>query len=184
MVKVAEIRSEIILADKVSASWDSSESRLDVKGPKGELSRIFFHPRIDVKVDSGKVEIYTALPRKKVKALAGTWEAHIKNMVKGVEKGFTYNMKIVYAHFPIKTSVKGDIVIIDNFLGEKCPRKAVIRSGVKVKVKGEEVVVQGINKEQVAQTAANIEQATKIKRYDPRVFQDGIYIISKGVGDE
>jgi len=40
----------------------------------------------------------------------------------------------------------------------------------------------GLNKEAVGQTAANIEQKTKIKVYDPRVFQDGIYLVEKGVG--
>ena len=44
---------------------------------------------------------------------------------------------------------------------------------------GDEVVVTGINKESVGQTAANIEQATRIKARDPRVFQDGIYVVGK-----
>ncbi|HUW66848.1 MAG TPA: 50S ribosomal protein L6, partial [Candidatus Nanoarchaeia archaeon] len=35
------------------------------------------------------------------------------------------------------------------------------------------------NKEYVGQTAANIQQATKIRRFDPRVFQDGIYVVEK-----
>jgi large subunit ribosomal protein L6 len=42
------------------------------------------------------------------------------------------------------------------------------------------VTLWGVNKEEVAQSAANIEQATRIRRYDPRVFQDGIYIVRKG----
>ena len=51
---------------------------------------------------------------------------------------------------------------------------------VDVKTKGDQVLVSGINKEHVGQTAVNIELATKIKGYDPRVFQDGIYIVRKG----
>jgi large subunit ribosomal protein L6 len=88
-------------------------------------------------------------------------------------------MKIVYAHFPMTVKVKGNLINIDNFLGERSPRVAKIMGDVKVSVKGEDVTITGINKEDVGQTMANIEQATKIKRRDPRVFQDGIYLVDK-----
>jgi large subunit ribosomal protein L6 len=101
-------------------------------------------------------------------------------MIVGVTNGFEYKMKIVYSHFPVKTSIKGDQFIIENFLGEKHPRKANILGDTKINVKGDDVILTGPNKEDVGQTAANIEQITKIKRYDPRKFQDGIYITHKG----
>ena len=41
-------------------------------------------------------------------------------------------------------------------------------------------MVRGIDKEKVGQTVANIERATKVKNRDIRVFQDGIYRISRG----
>jgi large subunit ribosomal protein L6 len=41
------------------------------------------------------------------------------------------------------------------------------------------VVVEGIDLDEVAQTAANIQQATKIRRKDLRKFLDGIYVYSK-----
>ena len=48
-----------------------------------------------------------------------------------------------------------------------------------MKVKGQEIIVEGIDKEATGQTAANIEQATRITKWDRRVFQDGIYIVEK-----
>ncbi len=101
-------------------------------------------------------------------------------MIKGVTEGFVYKMKIVYSHFPIKASVKGNEFIIENFLGEKSARKAKLFGNVKVTIKGSDVIIEGINREEVGQTAANIEAATKVKDKDVRVFQDGIYIVSKG----
>ncbi|HDL15060.1 MAG TPA: 50S ribosomal protein L6, partial [Euryarchaeota archaeon] len=75
--------------------------------------------------------------------------------------------------------VKGNEVIVENFLGERVPRKTEIFGICKVKVKGQEVTVEGINKEDVGQTAARLEQLTKIKGKDRRIFQDGIYLIEK-----
>ncbi|MFB0522514.1 MAG: 50S ribosomal protein L6, partial [Candidatus Bathyarchaeia archaeon] len=49
----------------------------------------------------------------------------------------------------------------------------------KVAVKGEDVIVQGIDVEKVSQTAANIQRATKVKNKDPRVFLDGIYVYER-----
>jgi len=89
-------------------------------------------------------------------------------------------MKAVFSHFPMKIRVIGQTVDIENFLGEAVPRKARIVGDTKVNISGEMLKITGINKEHVGQTTANIEQATKIKKVDPRVFQDGIYIISKG----
>ena len=111
--------------------------------------------------------------------MIGTIRSHITNMIHGVTDGFTYHMKIVYAHFPMTVKVTGNKVTIENFLGERYPRTAKIVGSAKVQVKGEEVTITGINKEDVGQTMANLEQATKIKGRDPRVFQDGIYLISK-----
>jgi len=103
-------------------------------------------------------------------------------MVKGVTKGFTYKLKKVYSHFPINVKVEPGKVLIENFIGERSPRIAKIVGNVKVIVKGDDIEVQGLNLEEVSQTAANIEQATKIKKKDPRVFLDGIYIYEKTEG--
>jgi large subunit ribosomal protein L6 len=53
-----------------------------------------------------------------------------------------------------------------------------------VAVKGDDVIVQGLSIEDVSQTAANVEQTTKIKVKDPRVFLDGIYVYEQHEGME
>jgi large subunit ribosomal protein L6 len=105
-------------------------------------------------------------------------------MITGVTKGYTYKLKVVFSHFPISAKLKEKTVLIENFTGERNPRKAKIIGDVKVKIQGEDVIVQGINLEDVSQTAANVEQATKVKRKDPRIFLDGLYVYEQTEGME
>ena len=88
-------------------------------------------------------------------------------------------MKIDYTHFPMRVSVKGNSVLIENFLGERSPRTALIMGNTKVSVKGDRVFINGIDKRDLGHTAANIEKATMIKGFDLRVFQDGIYLLKE-----
>lgn len=173
---------EVEVPEKVQLSID--DGKITVKGPKGTLTRNFDLRRIKVVRNGKKIVVRCEYPRIKDKAMVGTIESHILNMMHGVIDGYEYKMKIVYSHFPIKATVKGDIVMIENFLGERHPRKTRVVGDTKVAIKGDEVTLTGINIEDVGQTAANIEIATKIRRLDPRVFQDGIYITHKGWRNE
>ncbi|MEA2054800.1 MAG: 50S ribosomal protein L6 [Candidatus Thermoplasmatota archaeon] len=159
---------------------DIKGNTVKVEGPKGKLERELVHHSIIIKKENSKVIIRCELPKKEEEALVGTFAAHIRNMIKGVTEGFTYKMKVVYAHFPIKVSVKDGEVVIDNFLGEQYPRKVKIFGDTKINVNKDDITIEGINREEVGQTAANIEGAVRVKKRDVRVFQDGIYIVSKG----
>ncbi|MCQ1535523.1 50S ribosomal protein L6 [Methanosarcina sp. KYL-1] len=172
-----EIAKKIKIPEGVSVSI--SRDVFTATGPKGTIERKLWYPGISIDVKEDEVLVDAELSRKEQKAMVGTFASHIRNMVKGVNEGFEYKMTVVYAHFPMQVKVEGNTFVIGNFLGEKKPRVAKILGGTKVKVSGNEVVVSGISKEDVGQTAANIEQKTKIKRFDPRVFQDGIYIVQK-----
>jgi large subunit ribosomal protein L6 len=90
----------------------------------------------------------------------------------------------VFSHFPISVKVKEKAVSIENFTGERSPRLTGIMGDVKVTFKEDDVIVQGISLEDVSQTAANIERATKVKSKDPRVFLDGIFVYEKKEGME
>ncbi len=168
---------EIEMPEKVQVAIE--DGNVTVKGPLGEVSRRLFDTNLNVVKEKDSVFVVARTGRAKHRALMGTFAAHIRNMVHGVTEGFECSMKIVYAHFPIKASVKGDTFVIENFLGEKHPRSADILGKTKVVVKGDQVVVTGLDIEEVGQTAANIERATKIRGFDPRIFQDGIYITKK-----
>ena len=153
--------------------------KVKVKGPKGSLEKDFFSPlfkkEIALKKEDSKVSITTESKRKKVKAMVGTIESHINNMIKGVTKGYTVKLKIVYMHFPFTIKISGNEVSVNNFLGEKLARKTKIVGDCKVEVKGDEITVTGISKDDVGQTSANLEKVTWIRSRDRRVFQDGIF---------
>jgi len=176
MVEAVVLREEIPIPEGIDVTVDKE---VTIKGSKGQLSRKFNYPNVVIKKDNGNVVLEANFPKKRDKAMLGTIKSHIDNMITGLTDGFTYNMKIVYAHFPMTVKAAGNKVTIDNFLGERYPRTAKIVGSAKVQVKGDEVVITGINKEDVGQTMANLEQATKIKGRDPRVFQDGIYFVSR-----
>jgi len=178
MVLTGVVADEIPIPSGVSVQLDGG--RVRIEGPHGKLERRFSHPGIEIAQAEGKLVVRARFPRAAEKALVGTTGAHLRNMLHGVTNGFEYALKVVYSHFPVKTSVRGDEVIIENFLGEKSPRRAKILGGTKVTIKGAEILLSGPDIEAVGQTAANLEQATRIKGYDPRVFQDGIYIVRKG----
>lgn len=150
-----------------------------VKGPNGELRRRIEDGNIKIHIEGKHVKIMCESERRKIKALVGTMFAHIKNMIIGVTKGYRAKMKIIHSHFPMKVSVEKNNVVIQNFMGEKKPKLAKIYGNVKVEVKKDEIIIEGINKEEVGQTAASIEMVTKVKKRDRRVFQDGIYITEK-----
>ncbi len=166
---------DISIPDETKVSIE--EYMVKISGPNGELQREFVYPGVMITKTDSKVVVNTKFVDRSQIAIVGTFVSHIKNMIIGVTKGFEYKLKIVYAHFPIQVKVEGNTFSIGNFLGERKPRKAKIIPNVDVHVDNDEIFVRGIDKELVAQTAANIEQATRIKRRDSRVFQDGIYIV-------
>jgi large subunit ribosomal protein L6 len=178
MTYIEKTKSDVKIPDGVKITIENNN--IVVKGEKGELTRYFSHPKIQLKINDKVLEIYGKDIRKKEKAIIGAISAHVNNMIKGVTKGYEYKMKTVFSHFPIKTVVEGNQFIIQNFLGERSPRRVEILSGVTVEVKGEFVTLKGIDKEKVGQTVANIERATIVKNRDIRVFQDGVYLVHAG----
>ena len=157
---------------------------IEVKGEKGRLIKDFSQTPLVIRVEENEVTVSALRQKRKESALVSTVCSHVKNMIKGVTAGFTYKLKIVFSHFPISVKVQGNRVVIENFIGERNPRTANIVGDSSVSVKGDDVIVKGVNIEDVSQTAANIEQATIVRRRDTRKFLDGIYVFEKLEGCE
>jgi large subunit ribosomal protein L6 len=156
--------------------------KISFKGAKGSLTRDFSFAPVAIEGEGKNIRVWAKWPRKKEAALVGTVYSHIQNMITGVTKGYSYKLKIVFSHFPISVKVQDKTVLIENFTGERRPRRVKTLGDVKIKVEAEDVIVEGVNLEDVSQTAANIEQATRVRRKDPRVFLDGIYVYERNEG--
>lgn len=155
---------------------------LSVKGKLGEARKNFDKINVNISVDGNKVVVSPFSVKKRDNVIINTVTSIINNMVTGVTKGYTYRLKVVYAHFPITVRTKGSQVLVENFVGERSPRVSQIVGECKVSVEGDDIVVKGVSLEDVGQTAANVELATKIKRKDQRIFLDGVYIYHKEEG--
>src|SRR5918996_698437 len=156
---------------------------VQIRGPLGTVKKDFTKLPATVTVQGNKITIKPYGTRKRDLAVTNTARSIITAMIKGVEKGYTYKLKIIFAHFPISVKVKGKEVQVENFFGERSPRiSKIIGEDTKVKVLAEDVLVEGPSLEDVSQTAANLESSTKVKNKDQRVFLDGLYIYGREEG--
>jgi len=169
---------EISIPQEVN--FEVSSTLISVSGNKGKLDKPLRLPK-DIKMEKmdSKVKVFTENERRKSKAIVGTAIAQIRNMIEGVQKGFTYKLKVVYSHFPVTVKAEKDKIVIQNFLGERKPRIAKIVGNVEVKIDGQDITVSGIDVDEVGLTAHNLEQATRRTGFDKKVFMDGIYITSR-----
>ena len=177
MVKYGKITKIIEIPENIK-SVKVDNSVITVKGNLGSLVKDLKHTNIQIIKDENKIIMSVNFPRKSQKALIGSVNAHIKNMFIGVTYGFQYHLKIVFSHFPIRVSATGKKVKIENLYGGRSPRFAQILGKAKVTVEDEDVIVKGIDIEDVGQTAANIQELTRQRgkrRKSPKTFMDGIF---------
>jgi LSU ribosomal protein L6P len=182
MPKLLQVLEKVDIPPEVTVEVNGLQ--IKVKGPKGELIKDFNHAKgVNIRVEENTVIVEAYRADRKLKALVGTIAAHVRNMIIGVTKGYRYKLKVIYSHFPVTVVVdeKNKIVRIKNFLGEKADRIAKIHGNVKVKVEGQDIIIEGIDIEEVGITASALERATKIRDLDRRIFADGIYIYERGV---
>jgi large subunit ribosomal protein L6 len=176
-----EVVAEIPIPEAMKA--EVREDTIIIRGKLGTLKKNIRKLPVVVDIQDNKIIIRPRGTRKRDLAITNTAKSIITNLLTGLEKGFTYKLKIVSAHFPISVKVRGDKVYVENYFGERAPRVSQIRGEeTKVAVVGDDVIVQGPSLEDVSQTSANIELSTRMKGKDHRVFLDGLYIYSKEKG--
>ncbi len=186
MVKIAFFQDKLEIPEGVKVTLEGGH-HIRVKGPNGNITKDFSHVRgINVSIKGNEIFFTTNFPKSATLALIKTIVSIINNLIIGVQTNYKYISKICYSHFPCNCEVKSDKneIHVINFLGERAPRKAKYPENVKVEVNGDDVLFIGPDKESLGQAAANVKRACRIRKKDPRVFQDGVYLYKKMLGDE
>jgi len=179
---IDKLAAELEIPEGVTVSYD--RPMITVQGPLGKTWKSFKKIPVTIDVKDGKVLFKAQGTRDKNRAIMNTARSLIRNLCEGVVEGYTIKMKIVFSHFPITVKVDGKTVLIENFQGERAPRKTKIWGETKVVPKGDDVIITGHVLTDVSQTAAEIENGSRVKNKDHRVFLDGVYKFEKKKGIE
>lgn len=150
---------------------------LNVKGPKGELTRTFTTDKVFIElVDATIVVTPKTMDDAFIRALLGTYASHVINMIEGVTKGF--EKKLILEGVGFKSAVNGDT--LDLALGFSHPVKVTIPKELTVTAEKNIITVTGINKELVGSFTAEVRSLKKPEPYKGKGFRyDGEIIRRK-----
>jgi large subunit ribosomal protein L6 len=151
--------------------------RVSVKGKRGELVREF-HPDIEIKLDDSKIVVTRPSDQAQHRALHGTVRALLANMVRGVSQGFQKTLQIEGVGY--RATMEGASVVF--YLGYSHPVKIEPPAGIKfiVDEKAKTVTVEGNDREQVGQVAANLRKLRPPEPYKGKgVMYQGEHIRRK-----
>jgi len=137
-----------------------AQGEITVKGPKGTLKRAP-HNLISVSVGEGGVQVATKAETIEARAAVGTYASHVRNMIEGVNQGFT--KKLLIDGVGYKWDVAGKTLNLS--LGFSHPVKVAIPEGLAVTVDKGALTIAGFDKELVGQFAANVRELKKPEPY-------------------
>jgi large subunit ribosomal protein L6 len=149
---MSRVGKQIIQIPAKVAVKVEGDGKINVEGPKGKLAWAV-PTGITVKVDGSIVTVERIDEERRTRAMHGTTQRLISNMVKGVSDGYRKDLEIHGVGF--RAAVKG--TNLDLSLGQSHPRLHPIPSGLKVTVaENTKIAVEGIDKQLVGQFAADV----------------------------
>ena len=138
---------------------ENNDNVITVKGPKGTLSRELSE---NIKMELKDNELTLTIDNEAHKAMHGTMNALISNMVTGVTEGYERGLEIVGVGY--RFNVRGDKLVIN--AGYSHPVEMDIPEGITVEAKDNtEIVVKSIDKEKIGEFAAQIRKVRKPEPY-------------------
>ncbi|MCP4686328.1 MAG: 50S ribosomal protein L6 [bacterium] len=153
-------KNPVAIPDKTKVEIDGS--RVSVTGPMGKLEREI-HPDMTATVEGAEVLVTRPSDQKKHRSLHGLTRALINNMVEGVSRGFTRELKIIGVGY--RAELRGNTLIVN--VGYSHPIIMIPPDGITFEVlpKENKVFVKGVDKELVGETAAKIRSFRKPEPY-------------------
>jgi large subunit ribosomal protein L6 len=148
----------ILIPEQVKVSHTGNT--VSVIGPKGELS-YDMSPKMGVKIEGNTINIVKKVQDEETVRLYGLVRTLIDNMVKGVSHGFKKELEINGIGY--RASVSDNILTLN--LGYSHPIEYLAQEGIKINVEKNVIVITGIDKQKVGQTAAEIRAYRKPEPY-------------------
>ncbi len=137
------------------------ENAVTVKGPKGELTAELC-PEMELSMEDGHMTVKRPSDDKEHRALHGLTRSLLNNMVVGVTTGFQKNLEIVGVGY--RAQLQGTTLVLN--VGYSHPVEIVPPEGISFEVPAPtKIIVKGIDKQKVGQTAADIRVIRKPEPY-------------------
>lgn len=158
-------RLPVSLPKGVTCTFSASDSKVTVKGPKGELKQLIA-PDFKISVDAESVLVERPSEQKKHKAQHGLYRSLIAGMVEGVSKGYRKQMELIGVGY--KANAQGNVLELS--IGYSHNIFLAIPSELKlqaVQEKGQNpmIILEGIDKQLIGQVAAKIKSLRKVEPY-------------------
>ncbi len=173
MSRLAKTPVDILEGVTVTVNGDT----VNVKGPKGELTKTF-RPEVTVEVKDNTLVISKNEDNVFARSLWGTVGSHVRNMMVGVTKGF--EKKLILEGVGFKSAVAG--TTLDLALGFSHPVKIEIPEGLTVTADKNVISISGIDKESVGQFSAYVRALKKPEPYKGKGFRYDDEVIRRKQG--
>jgi len=148
---------------------------VSVKGAKGTMDHVV-HDLVSVALEDGVLNVSANNASQASNALSGTTRALLNNMVTGVSAGFTRKLEIVGVGY--RAQVQGQKLNLS--LGYSHPVEYAIPDGITIETPTQtEILVKGVDKQQVGQVAANIRAYRRPEPYKGKGVRYGGEVIVK-----
>ena len=132
-----------------------------VKGPKGELTREFSKD-IEIRVEGTEVTLHRPNDSKEMKTIHGTTRALLNNMVIGVSEGFKKELEMRGVGY--RAQLQGNKLVLA--VGKSHPDEVEAPAGITFELPNPTtIVISGISKEKVGQTAAYVRSLRSPEPY-------------------
>ena len=152
--------------------------QVTVKGPKGSLSHVVVEP-ITVTKDNGELVVTRPNDERDARSRHGLTRTLVNNMVVGVTQGYTKSMEIVGVGY--RVAAKGSD--LEFALGYSHPVPVTAPPGIKFIVESPiKFRVEGIDKQQVGEVAANIRKLRKPDPYKGKGVRYAGEVVRRKVG--
>lgn len=168
-------KNPVILPSGVEVTVSAKE--ITVKGPLGSLSQAMSSD-ITVVREGDHLQCAAANDSMQANAMSGTMRALLANMVKGVSQGFERKLTLVGVGY--RAQAKGDVLSLS--LGFSHPVDHKMPAGVKVETPTQtEILIKGIDKQQVGQVAADVRAYRKPEPYKGKGvrYSDEVVVIKE-----